>query len=83
MGPSISCVNTEYSVWTTATAAILTARRSVADETNDRPICFILPSLGTLISMYKYCKKLSTYAFSSARARIVSSIGVSELTLCG
>ena len=45
VGPSISRVNSEYSGWTTLIGAILHARRSVVEETEDSPICFILPSL--------------------------------------
>lgn len=44
-GPSMSRVNTEYSVWTAATDVILHARRSVVEEIAHSPICFILPSL--------------------------------------
>ena len=45
-GLSMSREKTEYSVWTAVTVAILTARRSVAEETDERPMYFILPSLG-------------------------------------
>jgi hypothetical protein len=37
--------NTNYSVCTAATGAILHARRRVAEEIADNPMCFIFPSL--------------------------------------
>ena len=42
---SMSRENKEYSVWTAVTGAILTARRRVVEEGDERPMCFILPSL--------------------------------------
>jgi len=46
VGPSMLRVKTPYSVCTAAMGAILTARRRVVEEMEERPMCLILPSLG-------------------------------------
>lgn len=44
-GPSTSSTKGEYSVCTAATGAILQARWSVVDVTDESPMCLIFPSL--------------------------------------
>ena len=44
----MSSTKGEYSTWTAATCAILQARRSVLEETEDSPMYLILPSLENL-----------------------------------